>query len=208
MKDRTRGLWDEQVGRAGDRRGLYAAVAAVADVDDVLYPGSYVDLTPAFIWPRVTFVDTDTRAKRFFDDIDGVRELLTEHDVDPSRHTVEFLHDDYTNQLDVEEGSVDLVVSLYAGFVSEHCTRYLRPHGLLLANSSHGDAAMAALDDRYRLVGVVTARDGRHKLRTTDLDTYMVPKRDQDVTVESLHQSGRGIAYTKQAFAYLFERVT
>lgn len=208
MRDRTRHLWDEQTRLVGQRRELYAAIADLVHVRDVLYPGSYVDLAPAFIWPRVTFVDTDARAKRFFDDADGVRQLLVEHDVDPDRHTVEFIHDDYTNHLDLDDESVDLLVSLYAGFVSEHCSRHLRPGGFLLVNSSHGDAAMAALDGRYRLVGVVTARSGSHRVRTTDLDSYMVPKREQDITVESLHRSGRGVAYTKSAFAYLFERLT
>lgn len=54
----------------------------------------------------------------------------------------------------------DLLISLYAGFVSEHCTCHLRNGGLLLVNSSHGDAAMASIDDRYRLVGVVSSRAG------------------------------------------------
>ena len=44
-------------------------------------------------------------------------------------------------------------------------------------------------------------------VRTEDLDTYLVPKRDIDVTAEFLQESGRGIAYTKSPFAYLFERL-
>ena len=75
-------------------------------------------------------------------------------------------------------------------------------------NPSHGDAAMASIDDRYRLSAVVTARDGGYQVRTSDLDTYLVAKRPLDVTAELLHERGRGIAYTRSPFAYLFERIT
>lgn len=34
-----------------------------------------------------------------------------------------------------------------------------------------------------------------------------VRKRDVEVTKESLHSSGRGVAYTRTPFAYLFERI-
>jgi len=119
---------------------------------------------------------------------------------------VRFIHDNYTNDLDLAEESFDLLVSLYAGFISEHCTRYIRPGGFLLVNPSHGDAAMASLDGRYRLRGVVVSRSGRYSVQTDELETYLVAKRDVEVTVELLHDTGRGIAYTKSPFAYLFER--
>ena len=45
-------------------------------------------------------------------------------------------------------------------------------------------------------------------MRSDDLDGYLIPKRDVVVTAELLHETGRGIAYTKSPFAYLFERVT
>ncbi len=173
----------------------------------MLYPGSYVDIAPSFIWPSVTYVDVDRRAGRFFADEGGVSELLVEHGVDPDHHAVCFVHADYTDDLDLADRSFGLLVSLYAGFVSEHCTRYLRPGGFLLVNPSHGDAAMASLDSRFRLRGVVVSRSGRYSVQATDLDTYLVPKRDVEITAEFLHETGRGVAYTKSPFAYLFERV-
>ena len=206
MLDRTRELWKKQNQSVGDRQRLFAAVADVVDAVTVLYPGSYVDVSPAFVWPSVTFVDVDRRANRFFADADGVDELLGEHGADPSLHTFRFIHADYQETLDLDDGSFDLLISLYAGFVSEHCTRYLRNGGRLLVNSSHGDAAMASIDPRYRLSAVITSLDGRYRVSSSDLDSYLVPKRDVVVTKEHLHATGRGIAYTKSPFAYLFER--
>ncbi len=206
MLDRTRTLWDKQNQAVGDRRQLFGAVAETVGATGVLYPGSYVDLTPAFIWPETAFVDVDRRANQFFADLDGVSQLLREHGADPEARTVRFIHGDYQEPLDLEENSFDLLISLYAGFISEHCTRYLRVGGHLLVNSSHGDAAMASIDDRYRLRAVIFSRDGGYRASSSDLDTYLVPKKDVAVTRELLHSTGRGIAYTKSPFAYLFER--
>lgn len=207
MLDRTRQLWEKQDQHVGDRLRLFAAVADAVDAVTVLYPGSYVDLAPSFVWPSVTYVDVDRRARQFFGDEDGVRELLTEHGADPAHHAVRFIGADYSDPLDLRDGEFDLVISLYAGFVSEHCTPYLRVGGTLLANPSHGDAALASIDPRYRLTAVVTSQAGAYSVSSHDLDSYLIPQRNVPVTAESLHASGRGVAYTRSPFAYLFERV-
>ena len=183
-------------------------MATFVDAERVLYPGSYVDLAPSFVWPSVTYVDVDRRAQQFFADEVGVRELLVEHGVEPSSHSVRFIAADYTDPLELDEGEFDLLISLYAGFVSEACTRHLRVGGRLLVNPSHGDAAMASIDPGYRLQAVVKSRSGGYTVDTANLDTYLVPQRDIEVTRESLHASGCGVGYTKSPFAYLFERVT
>lgn len=208
MHERTRRLWDKQDHHRGDRHRLFKAVAAAIAADTVLYPGSYVDLAPSFVWPSVTYVDIDRRAQQFFADEAGVEQLLVEHDVEPNAHTVRFIQADYSDPLDLDESGFDLLISLYAGFVSEACTRHLRVGGTLLVNPSHGDAAMASIDPRYRLRAVVTSRPGSYTVDARNLDDYLVPKRDVEVTRESLHASGRGVAYTKSPFGYLFERVT
>ena len=53
----------------------------------------------------------------------------------------------------------------------------------------------------------MTSRSGGYSVTRAQLDSYLVPKRDVAVTREALHASGRGVAYTKSPFAYLFERV-
>lgn len=119
----------------------------------------------------------------------------------------EVLYPDYTSGLPFVEDSFDLLVSLYAGPISRHCTRYLRVGGTLLVNPSHGDVAFASLDNRYELCGVVRSRSENYSVSTDDLDSYLVPRKDGAITVESIERSGRGVAHTKSAFAYLFRRV-
>ncbi len=210
MLDRTRKLWDKQFTSVGDRSELFGAVADLIDANDVLYPGSYVDLTPSYVWPAVTYVDVDRRANQFFADTDGVAELVAEHGGQRggAGRSVRFIHADYSDRLDLGDDSFDLLISLYAGFISEHCTRYLRPGGHLLVNSSHGDAAMASIDERYDLAAVVVSRNGHYRTSTANLDSYLIPKRDVEITKDSLHASGRGVAYTKSPFAYLFRRAS
>ncbi len=207
MDQRTEKLWAKQNQHEGDRQRLFSAVAGEVDAAKVLYPGSYVDVAASFAFPEVTYVDTDDRANRFFADVDGVAEIIAEAAgwTDGRRFT--FLHRDYRDDLGLPLDSFDLLISLYAGFISEHCTRYLKVGGKLLVNPSHGDAAMASIDDRYRLSAVVTSEDGRYRVSRSGLDGYLIPKREQQITREFLHELGKGIGYTKAPFAYLFERV-
>ncbi len=206
MKPKTAELWAKQDQHKGDRHRLFSAVASTLDADRVLYPGCYVDVAPSFVFGSVTYLDLDKRTPRFFADTEGVLEIVAEHGGPPAPD-ISFIHGDYTNALELPDESFDLLVSLYAGFISEHCTRYLKVGGTLLVNPSHGDAAMASIDPRYSLTGVVESKDGDYRVRTTDLDGYLIPKKPRTITVDSLHRSNRGIAYTKSPFAYLFARL-
>lgn len=203
---RTRELWDKQNEPVGDRHRLFASVAKAIQASHVLYPGSYVDLAAAFVWPHVTFIDEDRRANSFFTDTEGIRELLREQGIASENRSIRFIHGDYCEPLGLEEDSFDLLLSLYAGFISEHCTQYLRIGGHLLVTPSHGDAAMASIDPRYRLSSVVAAGNGGYQVISDGLSSYLVPKRDVVITKEFLHQSGRGVAYSRSPFAYVFER--
>ena len=206
MKDLTRRLWEQQDRHVGDRARLFGAVRDFTEDVPVLYPGSFVDVAASFAFGTVTYVDSDRRAARFFADVSGVDEIITQHRVGPSTVAWRFIHADYRNPLDVPDVSVDLLVSLYAGFASEHCTRYLRTGGWLLVNTSHGDAAMASIDPGYSLAAVVKARGGKYAISENNLHDYLIPKQPTTITAESLHKTGRGIAYTRSAFAYLFQR--
>jgi len=204
---RTRALWARQDGHAGDRWRLFTAVGEAVDVRTAIYPGSFVDIAPSFVFASVTYVDTDDRAAAFFSDGRGVAEIIAEHRDSLPDPEVRFIHGDYRQDLDAEPGSFDLLVSLYAGFVSEHCTELLRVGGTLLVNSSHGDAAMASIDSRYELSGVVQSASGRYSVRSEHLDAYMQPRKPVIVTKDLLHETGRGVAYTRSPFAYLFTRI-
>jgi len=118
---------------------------------------------------------------------------------------VRFVAADYRHPLDVPDHSVDLLISLFTGPMGESARRYLRDGGWLLANTSHGDAALAALDRSLRLAAVVHHRGGRCRVSSDGLDDYLVPSdRRRPMPPGS---APRGAASpTKGAFAYLFQR--
>jgi len=200
MNEFTSKLWNKQNQHTGDRERLFASVALFVGDPKVLYPGSYIDVAASFAFSSVTYVDSDARAAKFFTDQDGVDELIASHRSD--EFDWKFIGGDYRSELDTEP--VDLLVSLYAGFVSKHCTRYLNTGGWLLANPSHGDVAMASITPGYELAAVVRSGRGNYQVSDKNFDRYLIPKKDTVLTEESIESAGRGVAYTKPAFAYLF----
>ncbi len=200
--------WSRYRESIGDRCGLFCAIADAWPITRGLYPGSYVDLSPSTAFRSVVYVDSDPRARRFFADRELVASELSGRTRTGAGNEVRFLDTDYTHRLDLPDASVDLLISLYAGPVWEHCRRYLRPGGWLLANTSHGDASLAALDPTLRLVAVVHHRDERYRLATDRLDRYLVPKHPEAARVAQVRASGRGLAYTNTAFAYLFQDIS
>ena len=205
MADLVARMWAKQNKHPGDREALFRAVVDAIEVGEVLYPGSYVDIAASFVFDDVTYVDMDKRAARFFSEPEAVDSIIAANRSGAS--TWRFIAADFTSDLGLADESFSLLVSLYAGPVSDACARYLRVGGHLLANTSHGDVAMASLDPRFRLFGVVVKLNAGYRLCTDDLDGYLDPKSGSTPTADEIRSSGRGIAYRKQAAAYLFERI-
>jgi len=203
----AKSIWDKYNHHPGDRESLFQVIADAFTVDRALYPGSYVDISASFVFSEVTYVDIDNTAAVFFRDTAGVDALIARHGRQPGMAKWAFIHADYSDSLGLDDGSFDLLVSLYAGFVSRSCARYLRRGALLVVNASHGDVAMASIDPRLELVAVIDHRSGRYTVSDANLESYLIPKRETEITEAAVKASGRGIPYTKSPFAYLFRRV-
>jgi hypothetical protein len=102
--------------------------------------------------------------------------------------------------------SFDILISLYAGFISKHCGGYMRNGGILLVNNSHGDAPLAYLDKRYELIGVVKRNGDRFNYSEDALDSYFTPKGKTPFDAETIEKTMRGLAYTRTAYAYVFKK--
>ncbi len=192
--------------RQFERLDLFESIVDKFDVQRVLYPGSFVHITPSFVFPDVVYVDNDKQAKQFF----GKSEIfmfIAERKLYPQESKVTFHFADYRNGFDEPLDTFDLLISQYAGFVGQHCKPYLKTGGFLLTNNSHGDAGLAAIDDDYQLKAVFLVRNGKHQISEKNLDDYFVPKSQIQITKGDLEKLQKGIGYKKTASGYLFQKV-
>jgi hypothetical protein len=192
--------------RQYERLDLFKIIADKFNVQRTLYAGSFVHITPSFVFSDVVYVDNDKQAKQFFDSPE-VLTFINERKIYQQESRISFHFADYRNDFDEPFGTFDLLISQYAGFVGQYCKSYLKIGGFLLANNSHGDAGMAAIDDDYQLKAVFSVRNGKHRISETNLAEYFVPKSQIQVTKEYLEKLQKGIGYKKVAGAYLFQRV-
>ena len=127
--------------------GQFNILADKFNVKSALYPGSFVHIAPSFVFPEVTYIDTDKRAKAFFGD-PRVVEYIRKRKLYSDDFAVNFIPEDYRkSDLNITV-RFDVLISQYAGFISKYCTRYLKVGGFLLVNNSHGDAGMADLSPK------------------------------------------------------------
>ena len=206
--DEVKALYERHYHGDRGRRALFDAVADWHQPTRVLYPGSFIHVTASFAFPSVVYVDTDRRARRFFSRMEAVQAFVAANRGYRQPPQLTFHAGSYNEPLAEPDASFELLISLYAGFISQPCKRYLAPDGLLLVNNSHADAGLAALDSDYQLVAVVQRSGTRFRIEAVEPDDWFKPKRELAVTAELLRQRGRGIGYTKSAPAYLFRRIT
>lgn len=192
--------------RQFERLDLFEIIADRFNVQRALYPGSFVHITPSFIFPDVVYVDNDKQAKRFFGNPE-ILKFVAGRKVYPQEAKVTFYFADFRDSFDEPSETFDLLISQYAGFVGQHCKPYLKTGGFLLANDSHGDAGLAAIDDDYQLKAVFSVRNGKHRISETNLDEYFIPKSQIQITKEYLEGLQKGIGYKKTAGVYLFQKV-
>ena len=191
-----------------ERLGLFAALQEQYAPRKALYPGSFVHITPSFTIPEVVYVDSDRRCPKFFASEDcgaylHARRCYTQE------VEYRFHHQDFTAAIPEEQGSFDLLISLYAGFVSEHCATYLRSGGLLIANDSHGDASLANMRAAFTLEAIVDRGVGpgeEFSISSHELNSYFAMKSGRPVSEADIRQSMRGPTYARQPYTYLFRK--
>jgi hypothetical protein len=113
------------VGRAYEISSLFEKLTERYKIQSVLYPGCYVHITPSFFIPRGVYVDTEMKAEEFFDDPNFLKYIESRKTYD-GKPEITFYHQSYEKPIDEPEGSSDLLVSKYAGFVSKGTKKYLK----------------------------------------------------------------------------------
>lgn len=171
-----------------------------------LYYQYFVHITPSFFIENMVYVDTDRRTARFFGDpavIDFI-ENRKSYKVPPS---ISFLQADFTKPLPLSDNSFDILISLYAGFISQHCKQKLKTGGILVANNSHGDSSIAFSDQDFELLSVIKRKGKKFRLMSDGLDSYFQKKNGSPVDRKKVLQRMACEAFSKTAYAYVFTKV-
>lgn len=194
------------IDRDYEQLDLFRLLRDEFEVSSAIYPGSYIQISPSFIFPHVVYIDADKNAIKYFK-TGKLEEIVRERKEYPVEPQIVFHGMDYQKLIEDYRSKFDLLISQYAGFISEPCKPYLRPGGYLLVNNSHADAGMAALDSDYRLIAAIHRRNGKYRLSTSSLEDYFIPKKAIAVTRELLLERQKGMVYTHTAPLYLFQKV-
>lgn len=186
---------------------LFRLLKQTFPLKKAIYPGSYIHISPSFIFSDVVYIDSDKNAKKFFNS-NQLSSIVHERKEYPEDPKITFLGMNYENPIEELHSQFDLLISQYAGFISAACKTYLRIGGYLLVNNSHGDAGLASIDEDYKLILTVHTSRGNYRLSNSSLNEYFIPRKEGVVTRKLLFETRRGVGYTKSAPLYFFQRVS
>jgi len=202
--------YEEYIQKSGEnfgyRYGLFKILKDSFNIYTATYPGSYIDITPSLFFPKTYYIDTDKKAKNFFKNKKEITDYINKNKTYDEETNIRFFPEDYRKKFNEIIDLSDLMISLYAGFISKYCKNLLKKNGVLLVNNSHGDASMAHLDDDFTFFGIINYQNNKYYLKTDNLDKYFIPKKNIMITKELIEEKNRGIAYTKPANYYLFRK--
>jgi hypothetical protein len=186
---------------------LFRLINEKWEINRAVYPGSFVHISPSFIFSDVVYIDADKNAIKFFKS-EEVEEFICERKEYRDDPKVSFYGTDYRETVDALRHQFDLLISQYAGFISDSCKDYLKIGGILLVNNSHGDAGLASIDKDYRFMATVHKSGGKYRISTASLEKYFIPKGGKVVTKDLLYKTNKGVGYTKTAPLYIFQRIS
>lgn len=185
------------------RHSLFEELRDTFGVDKALYLGSYIHFTPSLVYPCVTYVDSFKTSSLIEDE--EILDYIEKNKSYKQPAKLEFFKQDYTKKLPIK-GDYNLLISQYAGFVSQAGKKYLRPGGILVANNSHGDASMANIDSDFELVAVANHTQDKWRISKNNLATYFLRKDGSKDNITELIKNMKGFGYTKTAANYIFKK--
>jgi hypothetical protein len=188
-----------------ERYEVFKTMQRWASSATVLYPGSFIHITPSFFYQHVVYVDRNPVAERFFADTAGVLGFVTSRKHYKQQPFIRFIAQDYTAALPLLENTFDLLISLYAGSISRACKPYVKAGGILLSNNHCDDAGEAARSRDFKLIAVMHHTGHVCQVTETDLDGYFVPKKAVGTRAHARYRSTKS-EYARNADYYIFEK--
>jgi hypothetical protein len=193
--------------RNGDRREIFKLLVDNFRTKNAIYPGSFIDISPSFYIPITVYIDSFKKTNKFFND-KSIYDFISKNRRYKNEPVIRYHNANYNSDFGEKDNNFDLLISLYAGFISQFCKKYLKKSGIFLVNNSHGDASMAYLDKDFKFIAAIYRSNQQYWLTQKNLEKYFIPKkREIKVTRDYLNKIQRGVGYTKSASAYVFKKI-
>jgi hypothetical protein len=199
--------YQEYVGKRGTCIEVFKSVAERFNIKTGIYPGSYIHITPSLVIPEMYYVDTDKKALKFFDNIEVIKQFIAYNKIYEKEPKLKFEGEDFNSKLHANISYYDLMISLYSGFISDSCKKYLKIGGIFLVNDSHGDATLAYFNSDYDFIGIIKETKTVSSIITNGLEQYFIPKNQIQVDIETVRAQMKGPKYKIRADYYLFKRI-
>jgi hypothetical protein len=208
MKNSTIELYQKQIVDINfERAGLFKALKERYDCNEALYPGSSVHITPSFFYPHVVYVDQSRTAAEFFCDMDGIQAYVGRNKHYKRNAYIRFIAQDYTVPLALPKGGFDLLISLYAGGVSQACKEYLKIGGIVVTNDHQNDVDGVINNTGLKLKAIVKYSSGKYRFLDKNVETHLASMRKRKKSKNYLQSTSQGVAYRESIDVYyLFER--
>lgn len=188
--------------RQFDRLGLFEILKNKYAINKALYLGSHIHITPSLVFPEVVYVDSYEKFKRMVLS-EEAKDFIEKNKQYSTKPKYDFIKQNYSDKLDIDN-DFDLLISQYAGFVSQAGKKYLMKGGILVANNSHGDASLANLDNDFELIAVANHTNNKWRVSENGLGEYFVRKDGNKDSKTELLKTGKGPRYIKSASCYIF----
>ena len=178
----------------------------------VLYPGSYMDITPSLVFREACYVDSLKGIVRRLADPELLK-YVNAHKSYAEDSVIRCYEADYSTFRDEPADSFDLLISMNAGFISQHCRHFLKHEGLLLVNNGHYDANRVYVDPSYEFVAALEGDTANWESLPRDPLPYFSTRRGEELTLAMVEcdakrpPSKARFRPSKEAYAYLFRRV-
>ena len=171
-----------------ERLDIFRQVKTAFGCKRVLYPGSYLHVTPSLVFPLVCYIDS---LKNICKGISNPELLVFLHTNKEYPENAEILcyEEDYDSFEAEPKRSFDFLISLNAGFISQACKHFLAPGGLLLVNDEHQDASRAYVDSDYSLIGVFEGNGRLLCKNPKKLSSFFVTTKGEELTLEMVEEN-------------------
>jgi len=190
-----------------DRAGLFELIKDKYGCSTVLYPGCSIHITPSFYFQHVVYVDINETAKEFFQDNQNVLSIVNSNKKYKQSAYIQFIHSDYTEKLPVRENNYDLLLSIYAGGITESCKRYVKPGGIIVSNNHRNDAQQAIKDSSIRLEALIRRKGKKYNIENGTGEKMLEALQEHSVPTKNMKNSSSGLKYVDNEYYFVFRKI-